>query len=55
MAWFGWIASASKVKINSIIRMAKIVGSDKNSIDQFYGMAVYRKGVVISKDTTHPN
>ncbi len=53
MAWFGLLAFANKVKINSFIRMAiQIVGSNENSIDQFYGMGVHRKCVVISKDTT---
>ncbi len=54
-AWFGRITSVNKVNLNRIIRMAsKIIAVKQKSIDQLYDMAVRRKALAISGDTTHP-
>lgn len=53
--WFGRVTSANKVKLDRIIRVAgKIIGLKQKSVAQLYQIAVQRKALIITRDTTHP-
>lgn len=53
--WFGRVTSANKVKLDRIIREAgEIIGLKQKSVAHLYQIAVQRKALIITRDTTHP-